>query len=380
MRMRIIIYTSAALLIACIAYVTQIWLERRSVEPVYVRASQWRTDMDKRSIPAEELMSGGPGKDGIPSINDPKLVSIAQANTWIDGAEPLISLRIEGQSRAYPLQILTWHEIVNDQIGEMPVSVTYCPLCNSGIVFDRRVNNRALSFGVSGMLRRSDMIMYDHQTESWWQQFTGEALVGELTGTRLKMIPSQILSYDQFKAIDPNGLVLSRDTGLQRNYGSNPYVGYDDPNQIPSRYRGPTDARLRPMARVIGVREGKHAVAYAHAITATAMVVHDQLGTTPIAVFHLPGAVSALDQPLIANSRHVGSTGVFDRRLGNHVLTFRKRGDVVLDHQSQSTWDITGRAIDGPLKGKRLKAVECVDTFAFAWLAFHPDSEIFTRE
>jgi hypothetical protein len=292
----------------------------------------------------------------------------------------VIALRIEGQSRAYPLQILTWHEIVNDRIGQVPVSITYCPLCNSGIVFDRRIKNHVLSFGVSGMLRRSDMIMFDHQTESWWQQFTGEAVVGELTGITLKMLPSQILSYDQFKAIDPNGLVLSRDTGHQRAYGTNPYEGYDDPNGSPFRYPGPVDARLKPMARVIGVRQAKHAVAYAHAITSPAVVIHDQIGTTPIAVFHMPGAVSALDQSSIANSRHVGSTGVFDRRLGDEVLTFRKRAEVVIDDQSQSAWDITGRAIDGPLRGKKLKAIEFVDTFAFAWLAFHPDSELFTGE
>jgi len=182
-------------------------------------------------IELSELMSGGPGKDGIPAIASPRFVSPEEAGRWLKFQEPVISLVVGGAARAYPLQILLWHEIVNDRIGGVPVAVTFCPLCYSAVAFDRRIEGSEYSFGVSGMLRNSDMIMYDRETESLWQQLFGEAIVGDLTGARLMPLPAQIISFRQFSAAYPNGRVLSRDTGYDRPYGRNPYVGYDDINQ-----------------------------------------------------------------------------------------------------------------------------------------------------
>jgi hypothetical protein len=128
----------------------------------------WKTDLSKKSVDLREILSGGPAKDGIPAILDPKFIGVEEANGWLAPAEPVLMVRHEGEARAYPLQILLFHEIANDQIADLPILVSYCPLCNSAITFDRRIGGEALTFGVSGMLRNSDMVMYDHQTDSLW--------------------------------------------------------------------------------------------------------------------------------------------------------------------------------------------------------------------
>jgi hypothetical protein len=194
---------------------------------------EFNTNFEKRSIEIEELIDGGPGKDGIPSIDNPGFVSQEEAADWLRGREPVISLRINGEAKAYPIQILMWHEIVNDEIGGIPVAVTFCPLCYSAIVFDRRLEGEVLEFGVTGLLRKSDMVMYDRTTESFWQQFSGEAIVGDYTGAFLTIVSSQLISFDQFRETYPNAYVLSRETGHRRNYGENPYAGYDDINNTP---------------------------------------------------------------------------------------------------------------------------------------------------
>lgn len=158
----------------------------------------------------------------------------------------------KGDARAYPLRILIWHEIVNDVVGSELLAVTFCPLCNAAIAFRRRVGGRVLDFGTTGKLRYSDLVMYDRQTESWWQQMTGEAIVGRLTGTRLEPVPAQMASWRDFAQAHPRGRVLNQDTGYRRLYGRNPYVGYDDVRSSPFLYDGPRDGRLRPMERVDG--------------------------------------------------------------------------------------------------------------------------------
>ena len=193
--------------------------------------SMWRfswpnTDFDTASVDLSEIMSGGPPKDGIPSIDDPKFVPVAESSD-LGANEPVIGLTVNGESRAYPLRILTWHEIVNDSVGGVPVSVTFCPLCNATIVFDRRSGGEVLDFGTTGRLRKSDLVMYDRQSESWWQQFTGQAIVGEKVGTVLDRIPATIVAFEDFRDAYPKSPVLSRRTGHHRAYGNNPYRGYD---------------------------------------------------------------------------------------------------------------------------------------------------------
>jgi hypothetical protein len=337
----------------------------------------WNTNTAKRTVELDELQSGGPGKDGIPAIDKPKFVGPDKAEQWLKAKEPVISLVVDGQAKAYPLQILIWHEIVNDRIGDIPVIVTFCPLCYSAIVFERTVDGKEYSFGASGMLRHSNLVMYDRQTESLWQQLTGETIVGDMVGSTLKSIAAQIISFEQFRAAYKDGLVLSRETGFRRNYGSNPYVGYDDISKRPFLFRGKTDGRLPPMEKVVAVTIDGQSKAYPYAVTRQRRVVNDKVGGRQVVVFHTDGAASALDRPKIAGSREVGSTGVFDRKLDEYLLSFRYDEGRFYDDQTDSVWDITGRAIEGPLNGRQLTPLAHGDYFAFAWLVFRSETKIY---
>src|SRR5216683_6952868 len=177
----------------------------------------WKTNFSKAQVPLSDIESGGPPRDGIPPIDQPKFVSPAEAGAWMKDQEPVIAFELNGNARAYPLQILIWHEIVDDEVGGVPVAITFCPLCNTAIAFDRRVDGQTLRFGTTGNLRRSDLVMWsDDPGETWWQQITGEALVGDLVGRQLTMLPAEIVSFADFKAAFPSGQVLSRDTGNPR--------------------------------------------------------------------------------------------------------------------------------------------------------------------
>ena len=184
------------------------------------------TDGVKHSVSLNEIIGGGPPKDGIPSIDNPKFVSLSEAGKFLDDKEPGISLEMDGAKRFYPFQILVWHEIVNDTINGKRVLVTYCPLCLSGIVFDPVVNGERVEFGTSGKLWNSNLVMYDRKTESLWSQILGEAIVGDMTGTKLTVLPSDMVRFGDFKKQYPQGTVLSRDTGATRFYGQDPYGDY----------------------------------------------------------------------------------------------------------------------------------------------------------
>ena len=337
----------------------------------------WKTDTSKRSIELDELLSGGPPKDGIPSINKPKFVEITNANTWLKDQEPVILVAMGTEARAYPLQILTWHEIVNDELAGQPIIVTFCPLCYAALAFDRRVDGTVYTFGVSGMLRHSDMVMFDRQTETLWQQLNGEGIVGTHTGKTLTPIPAQIVSYAQFKAAHPLGEVLSRDTGHRRDYGRNPYAGYDDIKDRPFLYKGPFDKRIPPMEKVVTVSLEGEDKAYPHSKTRKEKVIQDQVGGVDMVIFHGKGAVSALDKSRIAASKMVGTTGVFLRRLDDQLLSFEYKDDRFVDKETSTTWDVTGKAISGPLSGKQLSALPHGNFFAFAWFAFKPDTALY---
>lgn len=341
-----------------------------------VRPGGWKTDFSKRSVPYNEIFSGGVPRDGIPPIDNPRFTTVTDADGWLEAKEPVIAIEIDGEAKAYPLQILTWHEIVNDSLGGTPISATFCPLCNSAIVFDRRLDGVVYDFGVSGNLRNSDLIMWDRQTESWWQQLTGEAIVGELTGKQLDILPATLVSWQDFKATYPDAAVLSRDTGHSRNYGANPYVGYDNVNQPPFLFFGEDDGRLNATERVAAVTIKGEAAAFPFVFLEAQGVVHEEVGGQEIAVFFRPGARSALDGFQIANSREVGSTGIFQRKLDGQTLTFEVAGDGFVDRETGTSWDIFGRGIAGPLAGEQLSPVVHANHFWFAWAAFRPDTRV----
>ena len=336
----------------------------------------WNTDWSKHSIEYHDLLSGGPPRDGIPPIDQPKFIENQLAAQWLKPNDPVIALEINGDARAYPLQILTWHEIVNDVVGEIPVTITFCPLCNSAIVFKRNHQGITYDFGTSGLLRHSDLVMYDRQTESLWQQFTGEAIVGVMTGEQLMMIPSGLIGFEQFQAAYPAGKILSKETGYSREYGRNPYPGYDDIRNNPFLFRDPVDERLPAMARVVTVSDGKYHNAYPVELLEKLGVIHHQLGNQAVVIFHQDGVSSALDTTRIANGDDVGATGVFVPLVGKQELTFIKERGFV-DEQTGSHWNIVGQAILGPLKGKQLEKLVHADQFWFSWGAFRPDTLIY---
>ncbi len=343
-------------------------------------AGEWpRTDFSRRAVDLDEIESGGPSKDGIPAIDRPHFVPPQEASRWLDAREPVIVFEHHGEARAYPLQILMFHEIVNDTVGGLPVAVTFCPLCNASIVFDRQVAGSVLDFGTTGKLRKSDLVMYDRQTESWWQQFTGKGIVGRYAGTTLTQLPSTIAAFEDFRKGYPQGRVLSRQTGFNRPYGKNPYRGYDRIGDTPFLFRDPVDPRLPAMERVLGVTHGGKTRIYPFAALAASPVINDEVGGEPIAVFSQEGMLSALDAEIIRDSRRVPAAAAYSRRLNGRVLSFERRDGRIVDRETSSEWDIFGRAIAGPLKGARLKPVDSGVHFAFAWLAFNPASEIYGK-
>ena len=311
-----------------------------SLNPVMAREApsgwlfEWgETDFSQASVSFDEIMSGGPPKDGIPAIDDPVFVAAADLED-LAGTEPVISFVVGDDHRAYPLQILIWHEIVNDTVGDLPITVTFCPLCNSAVVYDRRVGDAVLDFGTTGKLRNSDLVMYDRQTESWWQQFTGEGIIGTYTGTALKRLPSRLESFARFKErVGDDGKVLVPSRSGARAYGMNPYSSYDSSTR-PFLYNGDLPEGIEPLARVVVVEDEAWSL---QLIRDAGRYERDDLVITWEA-----GQNSALDSRRIAKGKDVGN-----------VIVQRASDDGLED----VPYDIA---------------------FAFAFHAFHPEAPIHT--
>ncbi len=299
---------------------------------------EWKqTDFSKSSIDFADIISGGPPKDGIPSIDKPLFHAIDK-ETKLGPQEPVIGLSINGDARAYPLRILMWHEIVNDVVGGVPVSVTYCPLCNTSIVFERKLGDTLYDFGTTGKLRYSDLVMYDRQTQSWWQQFSGQAIVGKQLGSKLVTVPSRLESFDNFKKRFPGGKILRGDPAARRDYGRNPYANYDLAAK-PFMYRGAMPEGISPMARVVVIKSGgkKHAVALELLRKKGALRVGD------VTLGWEAGQNTALGHSVIKKGRDVGNV-------------------------------VVQRKVDG-----KWQDVVYEVTFAFAFHAFEPDGSILTK-
>jgi hypothetical protein len=335
--------------------------------------SNLATNFCLHSVDYAEIISGGPPPDGIPPLDNPVFETIAQGNTWLAEVQPVIALAVGDEAKAYPLAILTRHEIANDEIGGLPVAVTFCPLCNAAVVFKREVGGQVLRFGVSGNLRNSDLIMWDDKTLSWWQQFTGEAIAGKLTGTQLALIPAQLVAWKDFKQAYPEGQVLAGSGG---RYGQNPYIGYDSSPQ-PFLFLGEPDPRLPATERVLTYFNEQTAIAYPLPVIAERKVIQDQIGGQAVVIFYAPGQVSALDQANIEDSREVGSAGMFIPEAAGRELTFAYQDGKIIDRETGSEWDIFGRAVAGELAGAQLERVLSHVYFWFAWAAFKPETVVY---
>lgn len=336
----------------------------------------WDVDDAPASVPLSEIRSGGPPPDGIPPIDDPVFEDVEAAGEWLTEQDPVLVVDRDGDTRAYPLAIMTFHEIVNDEVGGEPLVVTYCPLCNSGLVFERTVDGEVLDFGTSGRLWNSNLVMYDRSSRSLWSQFTGEAIVGERLGTMLTQVPIQIVAFSDFAAQWPDGQVLSRETGHSRPYGNNPYAGYDS-GESPFLFSGETGGPLPQMARVVTTGDDAHPVAYPLDTLQQERVVTDTVDGEPVVVLWAPGTASALDAADISEAKDIGATGVFRPIADGDDLTLVPDGDKQFrDDETRSTWTVLGTAVDGPLEGTQLERVPHDDTFWFVQFAFRPETRV----
>ena len=312
--------------------------------------------------------------DAIPALEDPAFEPAAEVE-WLAGVEPVVALEVNGDARAYPLRIMTWHELVNGTVGGVPVTVSYCPLCNSAVTYDRRLGDRILDFGTSGALYNSALVMYDRQTESLWSHYTGQAVAGHLAGAELNFIPAQTVSFEAFLASHPDGHVLSLDTGHFRRYGQNPYEFYDSNNR-PFLFSGALDDRLEPITRVVALRDGAEGAVIPTDILAEHRVVPFTFAGRELVALFESGTASALDTPLIEQGRDVGATGVFVRSVGGRLLDLSVAdGGGFIDAASGVVYDILGQP-SGSGGSDALEPVEHLDTFWFAAAAFYPDAEI----
>ena len=343
--------------------------------PLAATYTAWPTDWTRRTVEDWNEFGAGLGasdpRDGIPPLDTAVFESPALAAEWLGPREPGALVQLNGEARFYPLSILTRHEIVNDAFGDVPVAVTFCPLCNTAIAFDRRVNGEVLRFGVSGLLRNSDLVMWDRDTTSLWQQVTGEAVVGSFAGAQLESVPTSIVSFQQFAEAFPEGRSLSADSGFGRSsYGVNPYQGYSSSPQ-PFLFDGEVDGRLDALSRVIGVTQDGVVASYSFERAQAEGAINDVVDGLPIVVFHAGDTADALDARAIAEAQAIGSAVAYSPVLDGETLTFTANGDgTFTDDQSGSTWNIFGQATDGERAGAQLESIEHRNEFWFAFQAF----------
>jgi len=314
-------------------------------------------------VPLDQIVSGGPPPDGIPSIDNPKFISVQEADRNLEDAELVLGLNINGDIRAYPLQILVWHEIVNDKIGGIPVAVTYCPLCFTNQVFNRTMNDgQILEFGTSGKLYNSNLVMYDRTTKSLWSQAMSQAIVGELAGVKLERMPFDVAYWKEWKQLYPDSKVLSKDTGSTRPYGVDPYGDYYTNGDVLFPVSNGDD-RLGLKEIVVGLENKGQYKAYKLQEIENKKVLNDQVNGKPIALLSL----------------HPFMVRAYDPVVDGQVLEFsyNAKDQNFIDTRTDSSWNFEGKAVSGHMKGKELTRLPFDEGFWFEWVAFHPQTELY---
>jgi uncharacterized protein DUF3179 len=317
---------------------------------------------EKHTVPLDQIVSGGPPPDGIPSIDSPKFITVNDADKFLADSDKVVGININGDIKAYPLQILVWHEIVNDKVGGTLVAVTYCPLCFTNQVFNRTVNNAILQFGTSGKLYNSNLVMYDRSSKSLWSQAMGEGIVGNYAGIKLQKLPFDVAYWKDWKQLYPQSKVLSKDTGSPRPYGADPYADYYGSPDIlfPISNR---DNRLGLKEIVVGLQNDGLNKAYKMIDIEKLKVINDQLNNKSVILFSL--------YPLMARA--------FNSSIDGHTLTFQYNfSNKFTDKQTGSQWDFEGMSINGPLKGKQLLRLPFDEGYWFEWSAFYPTTKIYS--
>jgi len=338
----------------------------------------------------DSLMSGGPPPDGIPSIDEPRFVAPADADAWLPDEALVVGLSLNGETRAYPIAILNWHEIVNDTLGDTTVVVTYCPLCNSSIAFlAPQIDGVTATFGTSGRLYLSDLVMYDRVTGTFWSQLEGAPIVGPMVGVieSLKRTPIDVMPYGFWKADHPNGVVLDRPKagdvvgrivaergngpdGLLRDYTRDPYARYRVTNPAVggrTQFGIPiNDDRLQAKDSIVGVLLNEQAKAFAHDAVLAQRLINDWVGDVPVVLAAATGE----------------KIRIFERTLPNSdtIIEFESVDADTLIDSNGNRWGLDGVALDGPHQGARLEEVVGTIAFWFSWITFNPDTELFVGD
>jgi len=320
-------------------------------------------------VPSSQLVSGGPGRDGIPALNNPRAVSAREGDEFMPPGALVVGVSIDGEARAYPHNILWWHEIVNDVLGSRPIVVSYCPLTGSGLVYDAVVSGQTLSFGVSGLLFDNNLVLFDRATESLWSQMRVQAVCGRLSGGSPPLLPVVQSTWAAWKALHPETTVLTFQTGFARNYNQYPYGSYDQLGNNTLLFpQSDIDGR-RPMKElVLGVRQGEAARAYPYGALGERSAVNDTVaGRDVLVVFDRPAQLAL----------------AFDRDIGARRLTFEIVGNddafpfMLRDEETGTLWDLGGLALSGPLSGTRLRQVATYSAMWFAWAAFNRGTDLY---
>ncbi|MFQ5794370.1 MAG: DUF3179 domain-containing protein [Candidatus Bipolaricaulia bacterium] len=360
-----------------IKYFLRAELERTNFDDVDLSNVRYLAELDLNL-----LASGGPPRDGIPSVDLPRLISPEEAATWLEDNDLVIGLRFNGAVRAYPVNILNWHEITNDILNGIPVVVTYCPLCNSALAFVApEINGQIAQFGISGRLFKSDLVMYDRVTGTFWSQIEALPIVGPLVGRvgKLHQVPVDIIPWGLWQAENPETMVMDRPVfgdvlgGVQtrpisgilfpRDYGRDPYAAYKRSNS--NTFGTPfSDTRLRAKDDVIGIIIDGDTKAYARKAYDELSLLNDRIGNTPILVVKTPA-----DQVRFFVRRDVER----DRALEFEFIDGR-----LIDKQTRSVWNFRGEAVSGEFAGTQLEEISAIPSFWFAWVSFNPDTELFT--
>ncbi len=331
-----------------------------SINPVYTLVGE---EENRNIVPPELIVNGGPPPDGIPSIDNPKFIQIQKAEEFLEDSDLVVGLNINGDIRAYPLQILVWHEIVNDKVGNTPVAITYCPLCFTNQVFNRTMNDgQILEFGTSGKLYNSNLVMYDRTTKSLWSQAMAQGIGGTFAGIKLERIPFDVAYWKEWKQLYPDSKVLSTDTGSTRPYGADPYGDYYTNGEILFPVSN-SDDRLGLKEIVIGLENKGQYKAFKLQEIEDKKVINNQVNGKPIVLFSL--------HPFMAR--------VYDPVVNGQILEFNYniKDKKFVDKQTNSIWNFDGKSISGQMKGKQLTRLSSDEGFWFEWVAFHPKTELY---
>lgn len=321
---------------------------------------------DDWAIPRAEVYDGGPGKDGIPALEDPEFIPAQEAD-YLSDDELVIGFVSEGEARAYPLQILDWHEIINDRVGSVDIAITYCPLTGTGIGWNRVVYGTVTTFGVSGLLYNSNLIPYDRITGSNWSQIRLDCVNGTLKGTKVVTFPLIETSWLSWKLMYPHSTVVTRNTGYNRDYGRYPYGNYRTQNHFLLFPVANSDERIPNKERVLGIIQSENVRVYRFTeFQDSVTVVHDNLMGKNLVVVGRQE-----DNFMLAFSNDPGDGTVLS------LSAVQGQYPVVMSDDEGNMWDVSGLAVSGPRKDARLGMLPSFMGYWFSFAAFYPDLSIY---